>query len=154
MDHHEVCVAIRVGLAHMLNEVNHRDGIGWNSMIWPAKVVEQCDSVSGRSWTISLDIQHMQNIHTYTLKLITYSRWLLACNLLVSFFFFFCGGGGGEWAGRVGVINVSLKPYSIKEQFGLSPLIRITQGNFIVYPYCSYLKINCLVVKIRKEYTM
>ncbi len=40
VDHHDISVVVWMRLAHTSNEVNQRDGIGWNSVVWPAKVVE------------------------------------------------------------------------------------------------------------------
>ena len=38
-----VCIGIRMRLSHSLDEVDHGEGIGRDSMIWPCKVVKQCD---------------------------------------------------------------------------------------------------------------
>ncbi len=39
----EVCLGIRMCLSHSLDEVDHGEGIGRDSMIWPCKVVKQRD---------------------------------------------------------------------------------------------------------------
>ncbi len=50
----DVHLGIRMCLSHSLNEVDHGDGIGRDSMIWPCKVVEQCDLKCWLIWLVTL----------------------------------------------------------------------------------------------------
>ena len=57
VNQHEVLLAVGVGLAHPSDEVDHGDGIGWNTVVGPTKIVVQthlhCPSIR----LISLNIR-------------------------------------------------------------------------------------------------
>ncbi len=50
----DVRLGIRMCLSHSPDEVDHGDGIGRDSMIWPSMIVKQCDLKWRLIWLVTL----------------------------------------------------------------------------------------------------
>ena len=82
--------AVRMCLPHSLDEVDHGDGIGRNTMVRPGQVVEQGDLKGSGIWLFTLK-QVEQTCQEFVLKLYMQSQGSTPVNIK--------GGGGGGGGG-------------------------------------------------------